>query len=63
LSIVVLELSGLFMNSVNLENFILPWAIALIVIFPTLILVLGELIHHYQKQGKPLAVTLQIIRK
>ncbi|MFM7440317.1 MAG: mechanosensitive ion channel family protein, partial [Snowella sp.] len=50
------------MNNANLQNSILPWAIALIVIFPSLILVLGELIHRYQKEDKPLAVTLQIIR-
>ena len=50
------------MNNANLQNSILPWAIALIVIFPVLILILGELIHRYQKQDKPLAVTLQIIR-
>lgn len=50
------------MNSANSQNLILPWAIALIIIFPFLILVLGELIHRSQKKGKPLAVTLQIIR-
>ena len=50
------------MNNANLQNSILPWAITLIVIFPVLILVLGELIHRYQKQDKPLAVTLEIIR-
>ena len=48
------------MNSANVEKFIFAWAIALIVIFPTLILVLGELIHRYQKQDKPLAHIPQV---
>jgi small-conductance mechanosensitive channel len=50
------------MNNATLQSSILPWAIALIVFFPLLILVLGELIQRYQRQNRPLASTLRIIR-
>lgn len=50
------------MNNATLQTSILPWAIALVIIFPSLILVLGELIHRYQRQDRPLAATLRIIR-
>ena len=50
------------MNNATLQSSILPWAIALIVFFPLLILVLGELIQRYQRQNRHLASTLRIIR-
>jgi small-conductance mechanosensitive channel len=40
----------------------LLWAIALIVGFPVLVIGLGELIYRLQRQGKPLAVTLRVVR-
>ncbi|MEB3312098.1 MAG: mechanosensitive ion channel family protein [Snowella sp.] len=50
------------MNHAGSQSLILPWAIALMVIFPVLILVLGELIHRYQRRDRPLAATLVILR-
>jgi small-conductance mechanosensitive channel len=50
------------MNQTSLEPQVLRWAIALVVAFPTAILILGELIHHLKRQGKPLAATLGIVR-
>ncbi|MGL5032702.1 MAG: mechanosensitive ion channel domain-containing protein, partial [Microcystaceae cyanobacterium] len=50
------------MNTFNSYRSLLPWAIVLTVIFPLLILVLGELIQRYQRQGRPIARTLRIIR-
>jgi small-conductance mechanosensitive channel len=49
------------MNNGNPDR-ILFWAIALIVGFPSLIVLLGELIHRLKRQDKPLAATLRIIR-
>ncbi len=40
----------------------LLWAIALIVGFPFLVIGLGELIYRLQRQGKPLAATLRVVR-
>jgi small-conductance mechanosensitive channel len=40
----------------------LLWAIALIVGFPFLVIGLGELIYRLQRQGKPLAPTLRVVR-
>ncbi|MBR8832147.1 MAG: hypothetical protein N5P05_002405 [Chroococcopsis gigantea SAG 12.99] len=50
------------MNNVNNQSLILPWSIALVILFPALILLLGELVHSYEKQNRPLAGTLRIIR-
>ncbi len=38
------------------------WAIALIICFPLLVIVLGELSYRMQRRGNPLAATLRIIR-
>ncbi|MBD2021893.1 small-conductance mechanosensitive channel, partial [Leptolyngbya sp. FACHB-36] len=38
------------------------WAIALIVGFPLLVIGLGEQIYRLQRQAKPLAETLRVIR-
>jgi small-conductance mechanosensitive channel len=43
-------------------NQLLIWAIALIVSFPLLAIVLGELSYRLQYQGKPLAATLRVVR-
>jgi len=41
---------------------ILVWAIALIIGFPLLVIILGEIIHNLQKRGKPLAATVLVVR-
>lgn len=41
---------------------LLFWAIGLIICFPLLVIVLGELIYRLQRQGNPLAATLQVLR-
>jgi small-conductance mechanosensitive channel len=46
----------------SLNATMLLWAIALIVGFPVLVIGLGELIYRLQRQGKPLAVTLRVLR-
>lgn len=46
----------------NNQNTILSWSIALIILFPTLILILGEFVHRYEKENRPLAGTLRITR-
>ncbi len=43
-------------------NSLLLWAIALIVSFPVLVIVLGELIYRLQCRKKPLAATLRVVR-
>ncbi|MBD2460360.1 mechanosensitive ion channel [Oscillatoria sp. FACHB-1407] len=43
-------------------NQLLIWAIALIVGFPLLVIILGELIYRLQRRGKPLAATLRAVR-
>lgn len=49
------------MNQNNPDQ-ILIWAIALVIGFPLLIIILGELSHRFQRRGKPIAVTLNIVR-
>jgi small-conductance mechanosensitive channel len=44
------------------QNDLSIWAVILAVGFPLLIVVLGEVIHHLQRRGKPLAATLRIVR-
>jgi small-conductance mechanosensitive channel len=44
------------------QNDLLIWAVALVVGFPLLAIVLGEVIHRLQQQDKPLAATLRIVR-
>jgi small-conductance mechanosensitive channel len=41
---------------------LLIWAIALVVGFPLLVIVLGELIYRLQRRGNPLAATLRVVR-
>ncbi len=45
-----------------LTNNLLLWAIALIVGFPLLVILLGEIIHSLQQRKQPLATTLQVVR-
>jgi small-conductance mechanosensitive channel len=49
------------MNQNNTDQILLS-AIALVIGFPLLIIILGELSHRFQRQGKPIAATLTIIR-
>jgi ABC-type amino acid transport system permease subunit len=44
------------------QSSILGWAIALILGFPILTIVLGESIHRLKQQGKPIAATLRLVR-
>lgn len=46
----------------NNPNQTLQWAMALVIGFPLLIIILGELNHRFQRQDKPLAATLSIVR-
>ncbi len=41
---------------------LLIWAIGLIIGFPLLVIVLGELIYRLQQRGNPLAATLRVVR-
>ncbi len=43
-------------------NYSFAWAIALVVGFPLLVIGLGELIYRLQRQAKPLADTLRVVR-
>ncbi len=45
-----------------LANSQLPWAIALILGFPLLVVLLGEIIHSLQRRKNPLAATLEVVR-
>jgi len=45
-----------------LTNNLLIWAIALIIGFPLLVIILGEIIHNLQQREQPLAATLQLVR-
>jgi small-conductance mechanosensitive channel len=45
-----------------LTNNLLLWAIALMVGFPLLVILLGEIIHSLQRRKQPLATTLQVVR-
>lgn len=49
------------MNQSN-SDLTLLWAIVLILGFPLLIIILGELSHRFQRQGKAIASTLNIVR-
>jgi small-conductance mechanosensitive channel len=40
----------------------LGWAIALVILFPLLTIVLGESIHRLRQRGKPIASTLRLVR-
>jgi small-conductance mechanosensitive channel len=48
--------------STILSSNILFWAIALIILFPLLTIVLGETIHRLKQRGKPIAATLRLVR-
>jgi small-conductance mechanosensitive channel len=48
-------------NSV-FQTHTLSWAIALVIGFPLLTIVLGEVIHRLKQRGKPLAATLRLVR-
>ncbi|NJR40853.1 MAG: mechanosensitive ion channel [Leptolyngbyaceae cyanobacterium CSU_1_4] len=50
------------MNSVMLQHNLLGWAIALVIGFPLLVIILGEVIHRLKRRGKPLATTLRLVR-
>lgn len=50
------------MNQATFPTQLLPWAIVLVIGFPLLTIVLGEVIHRLQRRGKPLAGTLRIVR-
>jgi small-conductance mechanosensitive channel len=41
---------------------LLVWAIALVLGFPFLIIVLGEVIHRQKQRGRPIAATLRVVR-
>lgn len=49
------------MNSI-LRHSTFPWAIALVLGFPILTIVLGEVIHRLKQHGRPLAATLRLVR-
>ena len=49
------------MNADTLQH-LLVWAIALILGFPVLIILLGEVIHRQKLQGRPIAATLRVVR-
>jgi small-conductance mechanosensitive channel len=50
------------MNSTLWQSSTWVWAIALIISFPLLTIVLGETIHWLKRRGKPLAATLRLVR-
>jgi small-conductance mechanosensitive channel len=50
------------MNSSLLQNHSLGWAIALVILFPLITIILGETIHRLKQRGKPLAATLRLVR-
>lgn len=50
------------MTSGMLPNNLLGWVIALVIGFPLLVIVLGEVIHRLKRRGKPLAATLRLVR-
>jgi small-conductance mechanosensitive channel len=50
------------MSSNPLQNHTLGWAIALVIGFPLLTIILGETIHRLKQRGKPLAATLRLVR-
>lgn len=50
------------MNAVATQNHLLGWALALVIGFPVLVIVLGEAIHRLKRRGKPLAATLRLVR-
>lgn len=45
-----------------LTNNLLIWSIALIIGFPLIVILLGEIIHSLQAKQQPLATTLQVVR-
>jgi small-conductance mechanosensitive channel/CRP-like cAMP-binding protein len=49
------------MNTDTLQH-LLVWAIALILGFPFLIVLLGEVIHRQKLRGRPIAATLRVVR-
>jgi small-conductance mechanosensitive channel len=49
------------MNGAAFQD-LLVWAIALVLGFPLLIIVLGEVIHRQKRRGRPLAETLRVVR-
>lgn len=49
------------MNPTVLHD-LLVWAIALVLGFPFLIIVLGEVIHRQKQRGRPIAATLRVVR-
>jgi small-conductance mechanosensitive channel len=50
------------MNSTIWQSSTWIWAIALVISFPLLTIVLGETIHWLNRRGKPLATTLRLVR-
>ena len=44
------------------QNDLLIWAVALVLGFPLLVIVLGEVIHRLKRRGKSLEATLQVVR-
>ena len=50
------------MNNTTIESNLLIWSIALVIGFPFLIILLGEVIHRLKRRGKPLAATLVVVR-
>jgi small-conductance mechanosensitive channel len=49
------------MDTAMLQN-LLVWAMALILGFPFLIILLGEVIHRQKRRGRPIAATLRMVR-
>jgi hypothetical protein len=49
------------MDTAMLQNLLL-WAMALILGFPFLIILLGEVIHRQKRRGRPIAATLRMVR-
>jgi small-conductance mechanosensitive channel len=50
------------MNTSVMQSSTLGWAIVLVISFPLLTIILGEVIHRLKRRGKPLAATLRIVR-
>ena len=50
------------MSDLNFSNDWYTWAIIVGLGFPLLVVLLGEIIYHLQKSGRPLAATLQVVK-
>jgi small-conductance mechanosensitive channel len=56
------KLEGKPMNINLWQSSSLGWAIALVILFPLLTIILGESIHRLRQRGKPIASTLRLVR-